>query len=113
MGSGGLNKVTVGYLWAIVPINNKGYTFVMDFLEQTTPTPIKDNNTDPVVDFLSNNRVDGLDDYMCDRTQGGCGHGLTAHTRGMILHDRCLIVGCDCKKAVLTENAKRRCAKYR
>lgn len=31
----------------------------------------------------------------------GCGHFLTCHTRGMILHDRCLIVGCDCKMAVL------------
>ena len=31
----------------------------------------------------------------------GCGHFLTCHTRGLILHDHCLILGCDCMKAVL------------
>ena len=46
------------------------------------------------------------DSYICDPDGGGCGHFLTAHTRGMILHDRCLMVGCPCKRAVVTRHQR-------
>lgn len=37
-----------------------------------------------------------------------CRHGLTAHSRGMTIHDRCLMAGCKCQMAVLTDRAKLR-----
>lgn len=40
-------------------------------------------------------------DPLCDTEHGGCGHFLTVHTRGLKLWDRCLLPGCDCKKAVI------------
>jgi len=60
--------------------------------------------TEPVVDFLSEARIDGLDDSFC----GDCKHPLTTHSRGMIIHDRCLILGCGCKQAVLTQAARKK-----
>lgn len=56
---------------------------------------------DPVVDFLE--EEEKHPDWNCVE----CGHGLTSHTRGLIIHDRCLMLGCSCKMAVLTEKAKR------
>ena len=37
-----------------------------------------------------------------------CGHWLTVHSAGLIIHDRCLHPGCECKQAVLTPNAQRK-----
>jgi hypothetical protein len=45
----------------------------------------------------------GLVNAMCQR--GECGHFLTVHSLGMAIHGRCLLVGCKCTQAVLTEAA--------
>jgi hypothetical protein len=57
-----------------------------------------------VVDFLGEEIRASAEDCFCV----ACGHGLTAHSRGLLIHDRCLIVGCPCQKAVLTESAARK-----
>lgn len=66
---------------------------VVDLLAETQPN---------VVDFLGEQITALAEDCFCLN----CGHGLTAHTRGLIVHDRCLM--CDCKQAVLTESAIRK-----
>lgn len=71
---------------------------VVDFLADETPS----------IDFLADGVSECNGDYLCDPLQGGCGHGLTAHSRGMVIHDRCLIAGCGCQQAVLTEGARRK-----
>lgn len=40
-----------------------------------------------------------------------CIHPLTVHTRGLTLHGRCLVVGCKCLEAKLTEAASKRVSK--
>lgn len=59
---------------------------------------------EPIVDFLGEEVRATEKDWKCVR----CTHVLTLHTRGMVVHDRCLLVGCDCKRAVLTESALRK-----
>lgn len=65
----------------------------MDYLE-----------SEPIVDFLGEEVQAAEEDWKCV----ACTHALTLHTRGMIVHDRCLLVGCDCSRAVLTESALRK-----
>lgn len=60
--------------------------------------------TDPVVDFLDEQITSFEEDWKCVE----CSHALTLHTRGLIVHDRCLLLGCGCRKAVLTESAMRK-----
>jgi hypothetical protein len=60
--------------------------------------------TEPVVDFLGEQISAYEDDWKCVE----CGHALTVHTAGFIVHGRCLLQGCDCKRAVLTESAVRK-----
>jgi len=60
--------------------------------------------TEPVIDFLDEQITALEEDWKCV----ACQHALTLHTAGMRLHGRCLLVGCDCKKAVLTESAVRK-----
>lgn len=55
--------------------------------------------------------VASVEDAYCDPVNGGCNHALTAHSRGLIIHDRCLITGCHCKRAVLTAIARDRVKK--
>lgn len=55
---------------------------------------------EPVVDFLE--EEEKHPDWNCV----GCGHGLTAHTKGLVLHGACQMCR-ECPKAVLTEKAKR------
>lgn len=69
------------------------YHFPMDYLSD-----------EPVVDFLDEQITSSEEDYKCV----GCGHPLTVHTAGYVLHGRCLMQGCDCSKAVLTESAMRK-----
>jgi hypothetical protein len=65
----------------------------MDYLE-----------SEPIVDFLGEEVKAFEEDWKCVR----CSHALTLHTRGMVVHDRCLLAGCDCNRAVLTESAARK-----
>jgi len=65
----------------------------MDYLE-----------AEPIVDFLGEEVRAIEEDWKCV----ACGHALTLHTRGMVVHDRCLLAGCDCSRAVLTESAVRK-----
>lgn len=60
--------------------------------------------TEPVIDFLEEQITASEEDFKCV----GCQHPLTVHTRGLVVHDRCLWFGCDCQKAVLTESATRK-----
>jgi hypothetical protein len=59
---------------------------------------------EPIIDFLGEEVKAAEEDWKC----AACGHALTLHSRGMIVHDRCLLVGCDCSRAVLTESAARK-----
>lgn len=68
----------------------------MDLLAE----PVVDLLAEPVIDFLSDS-APATGGVFCDPLKGGCGHFLTAHSRGMIVHDRCLILGCDCTRAKL------------
>ena len=60
--------------------------------------------TEPVVDFLGEEITAFEEDYKCVE----CHHPLTLHTAGLIVHDRCLLQGCVCKRAVLTDSAVRK-----
>lgn len=55
----------------------------------------------PVIDFLADGAPETGGNVFCDPLEGGCGHFLTCHTRGMVVHDRCLMPDCDCEQAVL------------
>jgi hypothetical protein len=70
---------------------------VVDFLAEQPPA---------VIDFLSDSAPAAGGDVFCDPLQGGCGHFLTAHSRGMIVFDRCLMLDCKCQKAVITRNKR-------
>ena len=70
---------------------------LVDFLADPTPS---------VIDFLADGVPDDTTGVFCDPLNGGCGHFLTVHSRGMIVHDRCLHPGCDCKRAVVTRNKR-------
>jgi len=56
---------------------------------------------EPIVDFLGEEVKAHEEDWKCV----ACGHALTLHTRGLLVHDRCLLVGCDCARATLTVSA--------
>lgn len=60
--------------------------------------------TEPVIDLLGELIEAYEEDWKCV----SCGHALTLHTAGLRVHDRCLLVGCDCKRAVLTQSAIRK-----
>lgn len=57
--------------------------------------------TEPVVDFLDEQISCYEEDWKCV----ACGHALTLHTAGLVVYHRCLLEGCSCKKAVLTDSA--------
>jgi hypothetical protein len=57
-----------------------------------------------VTDFLAVEIEAFEEDWRCQE----CRHPLSAHSRGMIVHDTCLIAGCDCIQAVLTKSAARK-----
>ncbi len=59
---------------------------------------------EPVVDFLGEQLTAYEEDWKCV----ACGHALTLHTCGLVIHARCLLAGCSCPKAVLTESALRK-----
>lgn len=56
-----------------------------------------------VVDYLGEQIEVSENDWKCV----ACGHALTAHTAGLMLHGRCLECN-NCPQAVLTESAKRK-----
>ena len=61
-------------------------------------------NAEPIVDFLGEQIRSLEEDWKCV----ACGHALTLHTAGLTVHDKCLLVGCSCPKAMLTESAVRK-----
>lgn len=62
--------------------------------------------TEPVVDFLGEEITAYEEDWKCQ--DPACGHALTLHTAGLVVHGRCLLQGCSCKRAVLTQSALRK-----
>lgn len=87
--------------------DSKDFLSGEDFLADETIESTKSVRGEDLLSELDHGLLD-THDAFCNPDNGGCRHPLTAHTRGMILHDRCMYLGCSCKKAVLTENAKRR-----
>lgn len=59
---------------------------------------------EPVVDFLDGEISAYEEDWKCV----ACSHALTLHTAGFAVHERCLLEGCGCKRAVLTDSAVRK-----
>ena len=58
-------------------------------------------STEPVIDFLGEQERAVEEDWKCV----ACEHPLTVHTAGFVVYGPCLLAGCECSKAVLTDSA--------